>query len=71
MGIIVIQNDCEEVNSDYFIIFVFRNMSFLRKIIFFEENKFILMIQKINFQILLEDIFFFKINENFRNGVFD
>ena len=44
MGIIVIQNDCEEVNNDYSIIFVFRNMSFLRKIIFSEENKFILMI---------------------------
>lgn len=39
MGIIVIQNDCEEVNNDYSIIFVLRNMSFLRKNHFFRGKQ--------------------------------
>ena len=39
MEIIVIQNEREEVNNDYCIIIVLRNMSFLRTKLFFREEQ--------------------------------
>lgn len=38
MEIIVIQNEREEVNNDYCIIIVLRNMSFLRTKLFFRKK---------------------------------